>query len=532
MRRRQTVRAGIRCSLLGCLLGVACVSEEPSKEPPAEVQKLIVDKAPDNITPLNVNFDDKITLLGVQVDPGFEVAAGKRVKLTMYWRVDKALDDPDWKLFTHVLDGAGDRVMNIDNVGPLRQINNNGQSWPPGRWLPGKVYVDNQTFTMPKKLKSPKVQVVTGIWRGRDRLPVRGGPSISDDRALVATLTTTKDVKPERTVPELELARLPKGAAVRIDGKLDEAAWTSAGATSAFVNVTSGKPDEDSSVQGSAQLLWDDKALYVGATVKDEDVEGGFDKAAKDPHLWTKDCVEIMIDPDGDGDNKDYYEIQINPQNLVFDSRFDEYNKPRTEPDGPFGHQEWSAKLESAVTVQGTIDNDDDDDKGYVVEARIPWSSFDKAKTVPPKPGDAWRMNLYAMHDNTGVSWSPILGQGNFHKASRFARIRWVDKKSEPPPALTGPEKLAPLGAPAATAANAPGTPAPGTPAPGTPAPGTVAKPGESPDLVTQKKALKQAPAPSSATPAAPAPAATEKPAAPQGTTAPASAPATPAPNP
>src|SRR6187455_1341954 len=79
--------------VLPSLFALACVSEEPSKEPPAEVTKLIVDKAPDGITPLNVNFDDKITLLGASVEPGLEVAPGKRVKLTMYWRADKALDE-------------------------------------------------------------------------------------------------------------------------------------------------------------------------------------------------------------------------------------------------------------------------------------------------------------------------------------------------------------------------------------------------------------------------------------------------------
>jgi len=492
-------------SLVACL-ALACVSEEPSKEPPAELQKLVVEKAPDNVTKLDVNFDDKITLLGVTVEPGLEVAPGKRVKVTMYWRADKALDDPDWKLFTHVLDGSGDRLLNIDNVGPLRSGGNNTQAWPPGRWTAGKIYVDTQTFTVPKKFKSNKLQVVAGIWKGRDRLPLRSGPAVSDDRALVATLTTTKPPpKPERTVPELELVRLAKGVSVRIDGKLDDAAWKDAAATPAFVNVTSGNPDEESPVQGSAQLLWDEKALYIAATVKDEDVQGGFDKAQKDPHLWTKDCVEIMVDPDGDGDNKDYYEIQINPQNLVFDSRFDEYNKPKVDPDGPFGNQDWSAKLESAVSVQGTLDNDDDEDQGYIVEARIPWTSFDKAKAAPPKPGDAWRLNLYAMHDNNGVAWSPILSQGNFHRATRFARVRWVEKKSEPPISGKGPEKL-----PSAPAAAAP---AAGAPASG----GAPGKPAG--DVVTQKKALQQAPAaPGSAAPAAPAPAA------PKPNTAPASA--------
>src|SRR5690606_3324582 len=161
-------------------------------------------------------------------------------------------------------------------------------------------------------------------------------------------------------------------------------------------------------VNGSVRLLWDQEHLYLGFDVKDKKVTGGFDPKQPDPHLWTKDTVEIMTDPDGDGDNKDYYEIQINPQNLVFDSQFDGYNTPKVEPNGPFGHQDWSAKLTSAVTINGTIDNDEDEDQGYIVEVAIPWKSFSKAKQVPPKPGDTWRMNFYAMENNGGVSWSPI----------------------------------------------------------------------------------------------------------------------------
>ncbi len=140
-----------------------------------------------------------------------------------------------------------------------------------------------------------------------------------------------------------------------------------------------------------------------------------------------------MVDPDGDGDNKDYYEIQINPQNLVFDSQFDDYNSPKKEPDGPFGHQEWSAKLKSAVAVDGTLDKAGDKDKGYTVEVMIPWKSFSKAKQAPPKIGDTWRMNFYAMQNNGGVSWSPILGQGNFHKATRFGKVLWAEKGYQPP---------------------------------------------------------------------------------------------------
>src|SRR5262249_33668045 len=160
--------------------------------------------------------------------------------------------------------------------------------------------------------------------------------------------------------------------------------------------------------------------------------------------------------------NKDYYEIQINPQNLVFDSQFDTYNAPKKEPDGPFGHQEWSAKLKSAVAVNGTLDKADDTDEGYVVEAAIPWKSFNKALKVPPEPGTTWRINLYAMEDNGGVGWSPILGQGNFHRASRFGRVLFATKGWTPPAASAEPPagSAAPPGsAPTPAAGGAGGAP-------------------------------------------------------------------------
>jgi len=475
---------------------LGCVNDTPSTDPPEEVQKFILDKIPDGekLTELNVNFDDKITLIGAQIEPGLVVEPGGRVKITLYWRADKALDDVDWKLFTHVLDTSGERLMNIDNVGPLRHIRHNRQSWPPGSWVPGKVYVDTQSFTMPRKLKTSKVQVVAGIWKGRDRLPLKSGPSITDNRALIATLDTGVTPKGEDSVPALQVAQLKPGLRVRLDGKLSEYAWDGAADTTLFVNVATGKPAPESPVQGSAKLIWDETALYLGVTVKDQNLVGGFDKKQKDPHLWTKDCIEIMVDPDGDGDNKDYYEIQVNPQNLVFDSYFEDYNKPRKEPDGPFGHEDWSSKLESAVQLQGTLDNPKDKDEGYVVEIKLPWSSFDKAKKVPPAPGTSWRLNLYAMKENNGVAWSPILGQGNFHKASRFGRIQWVTQPAAGDAVAKADEK----GAPPATAK------------------ATAEEPAQDKEgLSVSKKALQQAPAPASEPAAAPAPGAAPAPAAP-----------------
>lgn len=224
---------------------------------------------------------------------------------------------------------------------------------------------------------------------------------------------------------EMVVPTLPAGQTITIDGKMDEPVWQKAASSGDFVDVGTGVVNPRLPVQGNVRLLWDATFLYVAFDVKDMAIRGGFPADAKDPHLWERDTVEIMADPDGDGDNKDYYEIQINPQNLVFDSQFDNYNQPKGGPSGPFGHQEWTAALESAVVINGKIDDEVEKDVGYVVEAKIPWASFTKAGKVPPAPGSSWRMNFYAMQDNGGVAWSPILGMGNFHKATRFGRVKW-----------------------------------------------------------------------------------------------------------
>lgn len=228
-----------------------------------------------------------------------------------------------------------------------------------------------------------------------------------------------------KEIKEMVVSTLPAGQTITIDGKMDEPVWQKAAFSNDFVDVFTGVVNPRLPVQGTVRLLWDDSFLYAAFDVKDAAIRGGFPKDAVDPHLWERDTVEIMVDPDGDGDNKDYYEIQINPQNLVFDSQFDDYNQPRGGPSGPFGHQDWTAKLESAVVLNGKIDDEMDRDVGYVVEAKIPWASFAKASKVPPAPGNVWRMNFYAMQNNGGVAWSPILGMGNFHKAARFGRVKW-----------------------------------------------------------------------------------------------------------
>jgi hypothetical protein len=413
-----------RVSALLCALWLLACDERASPGRDAGLAGLVLSAEPapaEMPIRLGTEFDDRVELLGAKLTPAQGLRPGQPAELTLYWRKHAALDE-GFRLFTHVLDEAGERVLTLDGVGPLRQAQANGLG--PSSWSDGRIYVDKQSFTVPITLRTDSLTIVSGLYRGDQRLKVTRGPQ-RGDRGVVVKASVTRPLGQSLTlVPQLWLPRRQPSWPIVIDGKLDEPAWARAASTGQLVNVSTGEPTTGSDVTGSVKLLFDDESLYVGFEVFDDDLRGGFDPKQIDPQLWTRDTVEIIVDPDGDGDNLDYYEIQVNPQNLVFDSQFDAYNRPHQEPNGPFGHQEWSANLRSAVELHGTLDVQDEDD-GYVVELAIPWKSFARAKRTPPRPEDVWRMNFYAMQNNGGAAWSPILGQGNFHKASRFGRVHF-----------------------------------------------------------------------------------------------------------
>ena len=412
--------------LLVCASLVACSRDgAPSASQQAEIDKHVVTEAPSGMTKVDVDFDGKARLVGYLVSPAQPVyAPGTKVTVILVWRCEKKLE-AGYSLFTHLVGSAGRQLDNLDDKGPLRHVDGvKGQPLPPSKWEPGKLYLDDLTFTVPRD-PGPTLIVAPGIYKDRTRLPIRGSGGDREHRAAVVRLSTgERDAR--SIIKELSAKKLVAGAAITIDGKLDEPSWSAAASTGPFVDVGSGRESPHAPTRGSAKLLWDDTHLYVGFEVTDKKVHGGWPADAKDPHLWEKDTVEIMIDPDGDGDNKDYYEIQVNPQNLVFDTQYDAYNSPNGNGRGPFGHEEWSAGLTSAVIIHGTMDDDSDVDQGYTVEVKIPWASFTKARRSPPSAGDTWRMNFYAMKNNGGTAWSPILGMGNFHRASRFGRVRWT----------------------------------------------------------------------------------------------------------
>ena len=110
-------------------------------------------------------------------------------------------------------------------------------------------------------------------------------------------------------------------APIKLDGKLDEAVWAEAKPTAMFVNTMTG---DAADFKVSAKAAWDAKNLYVAFDVADDYLKSTFTK--DDEHLWEQDAIEIMIDPDGD--EKNYFELQVSPAGKVFDTRYDSRRVP------------------------------------------------------------------------------------------------------------------------------------------------------------------------------------------------------------
>jgi len=136
----------------------------------------------------------------------------------------------------------------------------------------------------------------------------------------------------------------------------------------------------------------------------------------KDQIVYLENDFEIFIDPDGDTEN--YYELEINALNNIFDLFL-----PKTYRNGGRAKIKWDIKdLKSAVTIDGTINNAADRDKRWTVEIAIPFASL-STETVPaliPENGSEWRINF------SRVNWQHELSEEGKYSRKRDPETRKI----------------------------------------------------------------------------------------------------------
>src|SRR5215468_10761317 len=200
---------------------------------------------------------------------------------------------------------------------------------------------------------------------------------------------------------------------LRIDGNLDELSWRRAPATEDFIDIE-GDARPRPRFATRARMLWDDQYFYIGAELDEPHVWGTLTK--RDSVIFHDNDFEVFIDPNGD--RNEYYELEINALNTVWDLFL-----PKPYRDGGKARNDWDIiGLKTAVHVTGTLNDPTDQDKGWSVEMAIPWKALAEYahKPAPPVEGDRWRVNF------SRVEWRHEIVDGKYRKTPDTKEDNWV----------------------------------------------------------------------------------------------------------
>lgn len=177
---------------------------------------------------------------------------------------------------------------------------------------------------------------------------------------------------------------------VKIDGSIDDPAWKAAPWTKDFVDIEGAKRPNPR-FKTRVKMLWNDDYLFVGAEIEEPHVWGtlGF----HDQVMFYENDFEMFIDPNGD--NHEYYELEMSPLAAIWDMYLPVAYRDMTEGVAP--DAVWDIPgVQVRVSVDGTFNDPRDNDRGWFLEMAIPWKGLaGKAHmSCPPRTGDTWRVNF------------------------------------------------------------------------------------------------------------------------------------------
>lgn len=191
--------------------------------------------------------------------------------------------------------------------------------------------------------------------------------------------------------------------ALTIDGRLDEVSWQKAVSTELFVDIE-GNLKANPRFETRAYMLWDSTYFYVAAEMVEPHVWGKLTE--RDAVIYHDNDFEVFIDPDGD--THEYYELELNALNTVWDLLL---IKPYR--DGGPAVNAWDIQgLKTAVAINGTLNEAKDVDSGWSVEIAIPWKVLAECahRPSPPDNYDQWRVNF------SRVEWRMDIENGQYIK--------------------------------------------------------------------------------------------------------------------
>ncbi len=267
------------------------------------------------------------------------------------------------------------------------------------------------------------------------------------------------------TTPDYTAKKI--SSSIVIDGDVKKEVWKNARWSRRFVDlVTAGTALYNT----RSAILWNDTHLYLAFYAEERFVEAKLTK--RGDIIFLENDLELFIDG---GDC--YYEFEVNALNTVYEVFFiwkDAYTKGSkfdipvfdvhqsdaytfggnddradasfwkgTHPRGirwAFPNYEMPG-LQSAVKIDGTLNDNSDIDEGWSLEIAIPWKSLEllaNGRSLPPENGDVWSMFLGRFEKlvQNGIEVQPhpatalnSHGVYDAHLPDKWSKIAFIDEK-------------------------------------------------------------------------------------------------------
>jgi len=205
-----------------------------------------------------------------------------------------------------------------------------------------------------------------------------------------------------------------------IDGILDEQDWAAVKPVGEFKFPWWTKGEKE---QTEVKILWDDTFLYVAFTCDDRYIWA--EHYDTNSTTYKDDCVEIFWNPNPEAtDRYNMFEMNCIGNLLsVYTGSGKDINERVSRIMVPH----------IAQSIQGTVNNDQDIDTGWILEIAIRFSDYPElSKRSAPIKGDMWRVGLNRLGGKTNEQysqWSPEVGEDpSFHRPKYFGKIFFSDK--------------------------------------------------------------------------------------------------------
>jgi len=212
---------------------------------------------------------------------------------------------------------------------------------------------------------------------------------------------SSPDVSSHGPVPVVKAIRAADP--IRIDGRLDDAAWTRAEPSSDFRQRD---PEEGAAPSERTELrvAYDEDALYVGIRLFDDAPKRIVRQLTRRDQSGDADRVTLYLDPHHDHLTGVEFEVSaagVQRDAVIFNDSWSD--------------DSWDAVWESAVSV---------DEQGWSVEMRIPFSQL----RFPRQDSAVWGINVSRfIHRKNETDWLEMVPKKESGLASRMAHLTDLD---------------------------------------------------------------------------------------------------------